>query len=151
MLVYPFRDPRLAQVAEKPAPLGPLVAFTGNWIGDGFNTIFRPNSFKTPTELLPGDENVLELNLTSESLSFAPNLVSIPNRGAREQEDIFLNGVPYLHSSKDVTTLPARDIHFELGIWLSVPATTTPKEGVTLARMASIPHGAHQRPGYVQE
>jgi hypothetical protein len=130
-----------APVVEAPAPLGPLVAFTGNWIGSGFNTIFRPNSYKTPTNLSASGENVLELNLTTESLSFAPNLVSIPNRGAREQEDIFLNGVPYVHSTKDVTTLPARDIHFELGIWLSVPATTAPRQGVTLARMASIPHG----------
>jgi hypothetical protein len=138
---FSIGEVRREPVVETPAPLGPLVAFTGNWIGSGFNTIFRPNSYKTPTDLLPRDENVLELNLTTESLSFAPNLVSIPNRGAREQEDIFLNGVPYVHSTKDVTTLPARDIHFELGIWLSVPATTTLKDGMTLARMASIPHG----------
>jgi hypothetical protein len=127
-------------------PLGPLVAFTGNWIGSGFNTIFRPNSKKTPTGPFPvppmgPDESVLELNLTSESLSFAPNLGRITNRGVDDQEDIFLSGVPYLQYINDVTTLPARGIHFEPGIWLSVPATTTPKQGVTLARMASIPHG----------
>jgi hypothetical protein len=128
------------------APLGPLVAFTGNWTGNGFNTIFRPNSTKTPTGPFPippvgRNDNVLELNLTSESLSFSSNLASIPNRGFGTEADIFLDGVPYLQSISDVTTLPAQGIHFEPGIWLSVPATTTPAEGATLARMASIPHG----------
>jgi hypothetical protein len=129
-----------------PAPLGPLAAFTGNWIGGGFNVIFRPNGKKSLTEPFPVRpvgpyESVLELNLTSEALSFAPKLVSIPNRGFGTQEDIFLNGVPYVQSINEVTTLPARCIHFEPGIWLSVPAPTTAKECVTLARMASIPHG----------
>jgi len=128
------------------APLGPLVAFTGNWTGQGFNTIFRPNSTKTPTAGFPvqpvgPSDNVLELNLTSENLSFSPNLAAVPNRGSGAQADIFLNGVPYLQSINDVTTLPAQGIHLEPGIWLCVPATTTPAEGVTVARMASIPHG----------
>jgi hypothetical protein len=140
-------DLTVAPATVTPAPLGPLAAFTGNWIGSGFNTIFRPNnrksdntgSFPVPPE--GGDESVLELNLTSEILSFAPNLVSIPNRGFGAQEDIFHNGVPYLQSINDVTTLPAQGIHLEPGIWLHVPATTTPDECVTLARMACIPHG----------
>jgi hypothetical protein len=122
-----------------PAPLGPLAAFTGNWIGRGFNTIFRPYDKEEYAEGLA--VAVLELNLTSEILSFAPNLVSIPNRGLGDQEDISLNGVPYLQSINDVTTLPAQGIHFEPGIWLYVPPTTTPEECVTLARIASIPHG----------
>jgi hypothetical protein len=135
-----------APVIVTPAPLGPLVAFTGNWIGSGFNTIFRPNNNKCDTGLFPcppegADSSVLELNLTSETLSFAPNLGSIPNRGFGTQEDIFLNGVPYLQSINDVTMRCVRGIHFEPGIWLYVPATTRPKECVTLARMASIPHG----------
>lgn len=130
-----------------PVPLGPLVAFTGNWIGSGFNTIFRPNSAHTPTKPFPipptgPADNVLELNITSESLSFSPNLVTIPNRGSGTQADIFLNGVPYLQSINDVTSLPAQGIHFEPGIWLSVPPTTIPAVGVpSVARMASIPHG----------
>jgi hypothetical protein len=118
------------------------VAFAGNWIGNGFNTIFRPNSNKTPTFPIPcrgPEDNVLELNLTSETLSFAPSLGTIFNRGFGTQGDISLNGVPYLQSIDDVTTLPHRSIHFEPGIWLSVPATTTP--GLTLVRVASIPHG----------
>jgi hypothetical protein len=32
-------------------------------------------------------------------------------------------------------------LHFEPGLWLTVPATTAPKEGTTVARLASIPHG----------
>jgi hypothetical protein len=129
--------PTVAPVCVTPAPLGPLAAFTGNWIGNGFNTIFRPYEKKEEFEALA----VLELNLTSETLSFAPNLGSIPNRGLEGQDDICLNGVPYLQSINDVTTLPAQGIHFEPGIWLYVPATTFPHECVTLARMACIPHG----------
>jgi hypothetical protein len=126
-----------------PAPLGPLTAFAGNWIGQGFNTIFRPNNTKTPTfpPPLSTSDNVLELNLTQESLSFSPNLSSIPNRGSGNQKDIFLNGVPYLQSINDVTSLPANGIHFEPGIWLAVPPTDNPHEPFTIARMASIPHG----------
>ena len=127
-----------------PAPLGPLTAFAGNWTGKGFNTIFRPNSTKSPTFPPPLDtsDNVLELNLTEETLSFSPNLSSIPNRGLGSQSDLFLNGVPYLQTISDVTSLPANGIHFEPGMWLHVPPTTTPNEtNVTFARMASIPHG----------
>jgi hypothetical protein len=133
-------DPTRAPVCVTPAPLGPLSAFVGNWIGNGFNTIFRPYAKEKGTSDNPADA-VLELNLTSETLSFAPNLGSIPNRGFEKQEDIFLNGVPYLQSINDVTSLPAKGIHFEPGIWLYVPATTFPEECVTLARMACIPHG----------
>jgi hypothetical protein len=122
------------------APLGPLAAFAGNWIGKGFNTIFRPYAKVPDTDENPADA-VLELNLTSEILSFASALGCIPNRGFEEQEDIFLNGVPYLQSINDVTRLPARGIHFEPGIWLYVPPTSLPEECVTLARMACIPHG----------
>jgi hypothetical protein len=58
------------------------------------------------------------------------------------QADIFLNGVPYVQAINDVTN-PGQStgIHFEPGIWLMVPETTVPQEGVTVARMASIPHG----------
>jgi len=130
-----------------PANLGPLSAFAGAFTGQGFNTIFRPDSAKTPTPM-PGPinttdpaDNVLELNLTDETLSFSNNLGSIPNRGSGNQADVFLNGVPYLQTINDVTTGTAVGIHFEPGLWLAVPATTNPSEPVTVARMASIPHG----------
>ncbi len=129
-----------------PAPgLGPLAAFTGTFRGSGFNLIFRPDSAKTPTPLpipVSGSDNVLELNLTLETLSFSPMLGSVPNRGSQAQGDIFLNGVPYLQAISDVT-VPSQPvgIHFEPGLWIVVPATIDPAEGATVARMASIPHG----------
>ena len=124
--------------------LGPLVVFVGTWTGRGFNTIFRPDNMQTPTPFVPpiASDNVLELNLTEETLSFSNNLGSIPNRGSGKQGDIFLNAVPYLQTINDVTTAPATGIHFEPGMWLRVPATTHPSEPETIARMASIPHGA---------
>jgi hypothetical protein len=128
-----------------PPSLGPLAAFVGNWVGRGFNTIFRPDSSKTPTVLpipVSGSDNVLELNLTTESLSFSASLGSVPNRGSGTQGDVFLNGVPYLQAINDVT-IPAHPvgIHLEPGMWVIVPSTTIPVEGTTLVRMASIPHG----------
>ncbi len=133
--------------APGPAPsLGALAAFTGTFRGSGFNSIFRPDNKATPTPLPkavvpPATDNVLELNLTLETLSFSSMLGSVPNRG-EVQGDIFLNGVPYLQVISDVT-VPGKPvgIHFEPGLWMAVPATTDPAEGPTLARMASIPHG----------
>jgi hypothetical protein len=133
-----FRDS-----ASSVPSLGPLSAFTGTFHGSGFNTIFRPD-LGSPTKLpvpVTGSDNLLELNLTRETLSFSPSLGSVPNRG-EVMPDIFLNGVPYLQVISDVT-VPRQPvgIHFEPGLWMAVPATTDPKEGPTLTRMASIPHG----------
>jgi hypothetical protein len=150
--------PRAHGVAEDvsppPPPLGPLELFIGDddqrvFRGNGFNTIFRPQNFAlTPTDLggpanEGNDDNVLELNLTEETLTFSKSLGSIPNRGAKNlNEDIFLNGVPYLQKINDITD-PNNPvgIHFEPGVWLAVPATDKPQEGPTFVRMASIPHG----------
>ena len=130
-----------AAAVSGPPSLGPLSDFVGTWSGIGFNTIFRPQKQTFPLPIpVPGD-NLLELNLTSETLSFSPSLGSIPNRGML-QDDIFLNGVPYVQSINDVTNpAPPTGIHFEPGIWLSVPVTTNPQEPISLARLASIPHG----------
>lgn len=127
-----------------PPSLGPLAAFVGTFSGNGFNTIFRPQNPATPTPLpvpAPASDNILELNLTSESLAFSPSLGSVPNRGA-VQGDIFLNGVPYLQSIKDITN-PAQPagIHAEPGIWMVTGPTADPNEPQTVTRMASIPHG----------
>src|SRR5450755_1010407 len=65
---------KVAQTPPPPAPLGPLAAFAGDFVGNGFNTIFRPNNSVTPTQLpnpLPPGDNILELNLTSEELAFS--------------------------------------------------------------------------------
>jgi hypothetical protein len=127
-----------------PAPsLGPLSAFTGTWHGPGFNQIFRPD-LGSPTNLPHPKEhsdNLLELNLVSQTLSFTRPIGTVPNRG-EDQPDIFLNGVGYLLTVSDITN-PAKPvgIHFEPGVWMNVPATTDPPETNTLVRMASIPHG----------
>ena len=123
--------------------LGPLTAFTGTFRGRGFNTIFRPD-LGSPTQLpIPAtDDNLLELNLTQETLSFSPALGRVPNRG-EVQHDAFLNGVPYLQVIQDVT-VPSQPvgIHFEPGLWMSMPKTTDPNvPEPTVFRMASIPHG----------
>jgi hypothetical protein len=131
------------KLAPTPAPaLGPLAAFHGTFMGGGLNTIFRPDNPVTPTPLpIPaGGDNILELNLTHETLSFSPSLGSVPNRGS-VQGDAFLNGVPYLQVINDVTGGQNVGIHFEPGMWVIVPPTKDPEEGSTLVRMASIPHG----------
>jgi len=138
-------DHKVVTPPPPPAPLGPLAAFVGDWVGQGLNTIFRPDNAVTPTPLpvpVPGSDNILELNLTSEILSFSPSLGAVPNRGTQPQGDIFLNGVPYVQKVNDITIHgESVGIHFEPGIWIHVPATNVPQQGETVARMASIPHG----------
>ncbi|WP_233863451.1 heme-binding protein [Paraburkholderia adhaesiva] len=147
-------------VLKPEAPLGiALSHFKGTFCGTGFNTIFRPNSAAPTTTTFtntvipappaPPSENVLELNLTHEKLSFALSLGTVPNRGLEAQNDIVLNGVPYAQAINDVTNPAtgrgdgaATAIHFEPGLWMHVPTTeTTPKLAASLVRMASIPHG----------
>lgn len=127
-------------------PLGAIAPFAATTFkGVGFNNIFRPQNPASPTPLptpVPGSDNVLELNLTTETLSFSAALGNVPNRGSL-QKDLFLNGVPYVQTINDVT-FPGQSpaIHFEPGIWLAVPATQDPAiNEVTYVRMASIPHG----------
>jgi hypothetical protein len=160
---FRFDEVRITRPVPPPsaptAPLGVLSNFVGEFAGTGFNTIFRPNSGPpttttfanpvTPPPPTPPSENVLELNLTEETLTFSAALGRVPNRGLEAQNDIFLNGVPYVQAINDVTNPatgkadgPATGIHFEPGLWMHVPATTTtPVLGETLVRMASIPHG----------
>jgi hypothetical protein len=140
--VKPGKAPPTA--TDSPPPLGPLEKFKGTFIGQGFNTIFRPQNATSPTELpnpQPDSDNVLELNLTIESLSFSSDLNSVPNRGS-VQTDVILTGVPYLQTITDVTD-PKRNtpIHLEPGLWLITPETEHPAESKTVARLASIPHG----------
>lgn len=135
--------------------LDALDLFRGTFKGFGFNTIFRPNSSKTPT-LLPNptsDEsnNVLLLNLTSESQSFGKPLGDVPNRGLAEQADISLNGRTYTQTITD--DMPSSDpeknpqpehpvIHHEVGFWMRVPESPKrPGLAASYSRMGSIPHG----------
>ena len=145
------------EISTTPAPpLRALDNFKGTFTGNGLNTIFRPRSSATPTKFpvppapTPGPpDNVLEINLTAETLAFADALGSVPNRGLFGQGDIFLSGVPYVQTIQDVTNPatgkadgPATGIHFEPGLWMRVPASTiNPKQVELLNRMASIPHG----------
>ena len=118
----------------------------------------RPNDDKTFPDppILPAkkpeglNDNILELNLTTEQLTFGENLGKIPNRGLFGQSDIDLAGVPYLQTVQDVT-FPASgrgdnpnptSIHFEPGVWLHVPkAKFHTKPTASVVRVACIPHG----------
>jgi hypothetical protein len=145
--VPPAREQQLVAEAVSAAPsLGGIAGFVGTFKGNGLNTIFRPQDFAVSPTPLPKpatgpNDNILEINLTEETLSFRTALGSIPNRGM-VQGDAFLNGIPYLQTINDVSD-PAHPvgIHFEPGVWLSVPATTVPAESASVVRMASIPHG----------
>ena len=137
----PESAPAGAHSPAKDPPLGILAKFSGIFAGKGFNTIFRPFDKQ-------GSDNVLELNLTEETLSFTAPLGSVPNRGLAPEKDIFLNGVSYVQSINDVTNTKTgkadkapSGIHFEPGLWMHVPATTNPVLGDSLVRMGSIPHG----------
>ena len=127
------------------AGLGLLEFLIGSWSGHGFNTIFRPLNGKSPIDkktfpIPPTGDNVLELNLTSESITFTPIDGEIPNRG-EVQADINLKGLTYLQQISDVTSGAPVGIHIEPGIWIVIPQATDPTAAATVTRMASIPHG----------
>jgi hypothetical protein len=108
--------------SDDSAPLGDLMGFTNpadkdcgvKFAGVGFNTIFRPQSPKSIAQdpitnpvAVQDSDNILELNLTRETLTFASPLGKVPNRGSGPiQPDIFLNAVPYVQSIQDITFLP---------------------------------------------
>ena len=48
-----WQDLTPCPVSVTSAPLGPLAAFTGNWVGRGFNTIFRPYGKKADAGCFP--------------------------------------------------------------------------------------------------
>ena len=145
--------------ARHSGPLFPLEHFKGAYAGNGFNLIFRPRANGTnpndPTKLPaeprsnPDPDQVLELNLTTEQISFGGTLGNIPNRGLKDEPDINLNGLPYLQTVQDVTNQatgkgdnPVKTgIHFEPGVWLNVPSAKFQNGKASVVRMASIPHG----------
>lgn len=110
--------------------LGYLKDLAGTWTGEGFNLIARPDK-------QGGSPLFLELNQTSETLSFIPISSSIPNRGD-VQDDIELFGLTYLQKVTDSVTKGA--LHIEPGIWIHIPSQDV---GTTqsVARMGNIPHG----------
>jgi hypothetical protein len=131
--VDPLRRPGFVPLTAQANPLGPLADLPGIWHGKGFNQIWRPFN---PTST---SDRFLELNLTHETLEFSAGIGAIPNRGLL-QSDIELAGIHYLQQITDEPT--NKGIHVEPGFWVTVPVTTNPAEPVTVARMASIPHGA---------
>jgi hypothetical protein len=122
-----------AELAPRAAanPLGALAGLLGSWSGQGFNVIWRPNHSA-------GQDHFLELNVTGDKIDFASIPGTIPNRGLL-QPDISMFGLTYLQQVTD-TNLHA-GLHIEPGLWVTIPATSNPKEGPTVARLASIPHG----------
>jgi len=121
-------------------PLGPLKELIGTtgigvWKGKGFNQIWRP--------FHGVQDRFLELNETSETLTFEDVPGGVPNRGLL-QGDMTLKAIRYLQQVDDaivkVNGQPA-GLHIEPGLWLNVPATNNPQDGGSVARMGSIPHG----------
>jgi hypothetical protein len=128
----PLENPALQPFPELASPLGPLAGLEGNWSGRGFNVIWRPDH-------TPGQDHFLELNVTSDAIEFTVIKGQIPNRGLL-QADIALFGLTYLQQISDAN-LPGDGLHAEPGVWVTVPRTTNPSLGPTVARLASIPHG----------
>ncbi len=120
-------------------PLGPLERLVGGgdeatWIGEGFNTIWRPHTLAGS-----GQDRFLELNLTTEKLVFSKIKGAIPNRGLL-MPDINMFGITYMQQIAEKHD-PAEGLHIEPGIWANVPHTSNPAEPPTVVRMGSIPHG----------
>lgn len=113
-------------------PPSPLDQLVGTWKGTGFNTIWRPFFPSSPSD------RFLELNLTSETITFSPINGAIPNRGLL-QGDISMYGLTYLQQISDSSS--GAGLHIEPGIWVIVPETTEPPVPPSVVRMASIPHG----------
>jgi hypothetical protein len=111
--------------------LGPLADLPGTWVGNGFNLISLPDFHE-------GKTFRLQLNATVETLAFTPVGGKVPNRGSG-QDDIFLFGLTYLQRVSDAVSLGA--LHIEPGLWLHVPATTTPPVPESVVRQGTIPHG----------
>ena len=111
--------------------LGLLARLAGKWVGSGFNMISKPGKDV-------GVEFVLQVNATSETLTFDPIGGPVPNRGS-VQGDINIFGLTYLQEVSDATTGGA--LHIERGMWLNVPPTTDPSQPQTIVRLSTIPHG----------
>jgi hypothetical protein len=135
---FVFRQEADARPVTCVSPLGVLEDLKGRWEGTGLNVIWRPNG-------APTSDHFLELNQTTEIFQFDEIPGPIKNRGLL-QPDICMFGLSYLQivfdlNDKDPTTGKPVGLHFEPGIWATVPATQHPNLGPTVVRMAVIPHG----------
>ena len=131
----PGKGPALGPAPQPAGGLELLAALSGKWVGEGFNTIWRPHQVST------GQDRFLELNVTEETLEFAEIPGQIPNRGLL-QPDLEMAGLTYLQQISDKNVpAPGNGLHVEPGVWLNIPATANPVESKSVARLASIPHG----------
>lgn len=113
--------PSRTRVVSSTTPtLGSLAALIGTWTGDGLHSILRPDY---------GDaarDNILEMKLTSESLTFSPSRPA--------------PSVSYLQTTRDITNPGQPEVvHVESGRWMIVPPTTH-AEGEIVMRLMSIPY-----------
>ena len=120
--------------------------------GTGYNTIWRPRSKKPILPIVAGNKpDVLELNLTAETMAFSKSLGDVPNRGVTEQADLMLKGISYVQrvgafenpeTGSNDSPNPV-GIHFEPGLFMFVPKSENNPRGqpATINRMASVPHG----------
>ena len=134
--------------------LGPLAELKGVWTspGQGWNLIALP--FKDPTA--PFDYRLL-MNQYSESLEFSFVDENIPNRGinpdADDVTDQLITGLDYQQVINQLAAMDSpesglrspdgKGIHHEPGLFLHIMNKETQDQGedLTLARLASVPHG----------
>lgn len=120
-----------APLQQTASPLGLLAELSGSWFGHGFNLIAVPNKQNN-------SDFRLILNATIEHIQFNSIGSPVPNRGS-SQDDINIFGLTYLQRVNDAQT--HEGIHIEPGIWLNVPATTSPAAPASIVRQSTIPHG----------
>lgn len=131
MPIHPSVFRASAPVQTVASELGFLDDLAGTWVGSGFNLIALPDHENNqPFRLM--------LNATRETLEFKPIGGLVPNRGS-SQDDLFMAGLTYLQRVNDAVTNEA--LHIEPGIWLNVPATSSPQAPATIVRQSTIPHG----------
>ncbi len=160
-LPHRFKQPPIETLLN----LGSLALLAGQWVGTGFNVIWRPDNTGDPSFEV---RRFLQLNRTAETLTFDIINSPIPNRGLANQDDITIYGLNYLQKVRDDDTdIPGfpnagEDLHIEPGLFLSVPASggptvvnsndanavppivpprTVPLTPPNIVRLATIPHG----------
>src|ERR1700733_231901 len=127
--------------------LGPLAFLAGSWRGPGFNAIWRPDNPQSRPLTAPPNptKRLLELNLTHDSFDFHVIPGVVPNRGLAPETDLSLYGLHYLQRITDSDppsfSTGGQALHIEPGLFMNVPASTSPANPASLVRMASIPHG----------
>lgn len=124
-----FRSAAPAEVVLE--QLNYLANLSGTWIGNGFSLISLPDR-GSPHRFR------LKLTPTKEIMTLRPIGAPIPNRGSA-QEDISFLGLHYFQQVSDAVTNAA--LHLEPGLWLTIPATEAPRQGPTIVRLGTTPHG----------